>query len=90
MVESMLLTVPAVWNNEKQESLFVIQKVHQWVFLGIDRNSKYEKAGTTPIVDPAHTCRFTQSYSSWSCSPAEPHYASDCMAKVYKLFEYSE
>ena len=59
-------------------------------FLGIDRNSKYEKAGTTPIVDHAHTCRFIQSYSSWSCSPAELHYASDCMAKVYKLFEYSE
>ena len=32
---------------------------------------------------PDHTCRFMQSYSSWSCSPAELHYASDCGAKIY-------
>jgi len=37
------------------------------------------------IEAPAHSCRFAQSYSSWSCSPAEPHYASDCGAKVKTL-----
>ena len=34
------------------------------------------------IETPAHSSRFAQSYSSWSCSPAELHYASDCNAKV--------
>lgn len=34
------------------------------------------------IEVPAHACRFVQSYSSWSCSPAELRYASDCGAKV--------
>jgi len=34
------------------------------------------------IETPAHSCRFIQSYSSWSCSPAELHYASDCGVKV--------
>ena len=52
------------------------------VFLGIGRISKYGKAGAALIETPAHTRRFAQSYSSWSCSPAELHYASDCDAKV--------
>ena len=34
------------------------------------------------IETPAHACRCVQSYSSWSCSPAELHYASDCGAKI--------
>ena len=37
------------------------------------------------IETPAHSCRFIQSYSSWSCSPAELHYASDCGTKVQIL-----
>ena len=41
-----------------------------------------EKAGAPPIGTPAHSCRFAQSYSSWSYSPAELHYASDCEAKI--------
>ena len=55
-----------------------------WVFLGMGRNSKYgqENAGAALIETPAHTCRFAQPYSSWGCSPAEPHYASGCGAKV--------
>ena len=61
------------------------QAVHFWVFLGIDRNSKHEKAGAALIATPAHACRLVQSYSSWSCSPAELHYASDCGAKVQTL-----
>ena len=32
---------------------------------------------------PSDFCTFVlQPYSSWSCSPAELHYASDCGAKV--------
>jgi len=46
--------------------------------------SKYGKAGAALIETPAHTCRFTQAYSSWSCSPAELHYASDCGCKGTK------
>ncbi len=55
-----------------------------WGFPGMGRNSKYgkENAGAALIETPAHTCRFAQPYSSWGCSPAEPHYASDCGAKV--------
>ena len=34
------------------------------------------------IETPAHSSRFAQDYSSWSCSPAELHYASDCGTKV--------
>ena len=58
------------------------------VFFGMGRNSKYgqEKAGAALIETPAHTCRFAQPYSSWGCSPAEPHYASDCGAKVLISF----
>ena len=29
----------------------------------------------------------SQSYSSWSCSPAELHYASDCGAKVLRIIQ---
>ena len=60
-----------------------------WVFLGMGRNSKYgqENAGAALIETPAHTCRFAQPYSSWGCSPAEPHYASDCGAKVVISFQ---
>ena len=56
-----------------------------WVFLGMSRNSKYgcKNAGAALIETPAHTCRFAQPYSSWSCTPAEPHYASGCGAKVH-------
>ena len=42
------------------------------------------------IEAPAHSCRFAQSYSSWSCSPAEPHYASDCGAKVHITFDLAK
>ena len=32
---------------------------------------------------PSDFCTFVlQPYSSWSCSPAELHYASDCGAKI--------
>ena len=57
-------------------------------FPGMGRNSKYgqENAGAALIEPPAHTCRFAQPYSSWGCSPAEPHYASDCGAKVVISF----
>jgi len=54
-------------------------------FLGIGRICRNEKAGA-PIETPAHSCRFAQSYSSWSCSPAELHYASDCGTKVHTRF----
>ena len=53
----------------------------------VNINSKHEKAGAPLIETPAHACRFVQSYSSWSCSPAELHYASDCKAKVQILFD---
>ena len=60
-----------------------------WVFLGMGRNSKYgcKNAGAALIETPAHTCRFAQPYSSWSCTPAEPHYASGCGAKVAIPYE---
>ena len=59
-----------------------------WFFFGMGRNSKYgrKNAGAALIETPAHTCRFAQPYSSWGCSPAEPHYASDCGAKVVISF----
>ena len=59
-----------------------------WGFLSMSRNSKYghKNAGAALIETPAHTCRFAQPYSSWGCSPAEPHYASDCGAKVVISF----
>ena len=58
-------------------------------FPGMGRNSKYgqQNAGAALIETPAHTCRFAQPYSSWGCSPAEPHYASDCGAKVAISFQ---
>ena len=40
------------------------------------------KAGAALIETPAHSFRFAQPYSSWGCSPAEPHYASSCTTKV--------
>ena len=61
------------------------QAVHFCFFLGIGRICRNEKAGAS-IETPAHSCRFAQSYSSWSCSPAELHYASDCGAKVQNPF----
>ena len=61
------------------------QAVHFCFFLGIGRICRNEKAGA-PIETPAHSCRFAQSYSSWSCSPAEPHYASYCGTKVHTRF----
>ena len=37
---------------------------------------------------PSDFCTFVlQPYSSWSCSPAELHYASDCGAKVQNWLE---
>jgi hypothetical protein len=42
------------------------------------------------IATPAHACRLVQSYSSWSCSPAELHYASDCEAKVQLWCEHTK
>jgi hypothetical protein len=55
-----------------------------WVFLGMGKNAKYgrKNAGAALIETPAHTCRFSQPYSSRGCSPAEPRYASGCGAKV--------
>ena len=63
--------------------------VHFWVFLGIDRNSKHEKTGAPLTETPAHACHFVQSYSSWSCSPAELHYASDCETKIHIFSQMS-
>ncbi|MBR1789963.1 MAG: hypothetical protein IJ762_12420, partial [Bacteroidaceae bacterium] len=48
------------------------------------RNSKLEKAGVAMIDTPANACGFVQSYSSWTCSPAEHHNASDCGSKGTK------
>ena len=42
------------------------------------------------IETPAHSCRFAQSYSSWSCSPAELHYASDCGTKVQTIIQIAK
>jgi len=56
----------------------------------IGRISKYEKAGAALIETPAHTCRFAQSYSSWSCSPAELHYASDCLGKGINFLAFHQ
>ena len=37
---------------------------------------------------PSDFCTFVlQPYSSWSCSPAELHYASDCGAKVQTIIQ---
>ncbi len=53
--------------------------------LSMDKN-----AGAALIETPAHTCRFAQSYSSWSCSPAELHYASDCATKIGRFLRFSK
>ena len=53
--------------------------------LSMDKN-----AGAALIETPAHTCRFAQSYSSWSYSPAELHYASDCATKIGHFLRFSK
>ncbi|MDK7763952.1 hypothetical protein QP580_11080, partial [Prevotella bivia] len=47
------------------------QAVHFWVFLGISRISKYEKAGAALIATPAHTCQSAQFYSSYEVAPQQ-------------------